>query len=58
MGGVMNVKPPESVLKKPCATWLTISDYDKFVALAKKNKVTLAAYLRAIITDTLADESK
>lgn len=52
----MNVKPPESVLKKPICTWLSLSAHEQFVALAKKNGVTVATYLRAIVTDAIADE--
>ena len=52
----MNLKKPESVLKKPVATWLSRSDYDKFIALVDKNNVTIATYLRAIIIDIIAEE--
>ena len=53
----MNTKPYERVLKKPVCTWLSTLDYDRLHAIADANGVTLAAYLRAIIVDTIADET-
>jgi len=54
----MNLKKPESVLKRPVATWLSEGDYDKFVAIVRDNNVTIATYLRAIITDIIAEGGK
>ena len=52
----MNIKPPDKVLKVPVTTWLSQSDYDKFRVLAEDNKVSVAAYLRAVVNDVLVDE--
>ena len=52
----MNIKPPDKVLKVPVTTWLAQSDYDKFRVLAEDNKVSVAAYLRAVVNDVLVDE--
>lgn len=38
------------------ATWVPIEDYDLLVALAKKHNLKLGVYLRAIITDAVAEE--
>ena len=51
------VAHPDRVLKKPVTTWLETLDYEKFSAIAESNGVTVAAYLRAIIVDVIADET-
>lgn len=38
------------------ATWVPIEDYELLVELAKKHNLKLGVYLRAIITDAVADE--
>lgn len=53
----MNVKPIGRVLKKPTCTWLSDADHNRLSALAEANGVTVAAYLRSIIVDALADEA-
>ena len=52
----MNIKPPDKVLKVPVTTWLSQADYDRFRVLAVDNKVSVAAYLRAVVNDVLVDE--
>lgn len=51
----MNVKPPDRVLRKPVCTWVSRTDYERFHAIADSNGVTVAAYLRAMIVDVLAE---
>lgn len=53
----MNIKPAEAVLKRPLCTWLTAEDYDSFAAIASANGVTMAAYLRSIVVDAIAEET-
>lgn len=51
-----NHRPPEQVLTKPVACWLTISDYNRLVDAADNYGVRVAVYIRAVIIDALADE--
>lgn len=41
---------------RPVATWLTRQELELFRAIAKNNRVSPAAYLRAMIVDVLAEE--
>jgi hypothetical protein len=52
----MNLKSPYKALRKPICTWLSLSDYELFCALAASIGVTPAAYLRSIVVDALAEE--
>jgi hypothetical protein len=42
--------------RRPVTTWLSTKDYDLFQAIVKHHGTTAATYLRAIITDVLAEE--
>lgn len=42
---------------KPVGTWISTYDLAKLQHIAFKNKVTVAAYVRAIIIDAIAEES-
>lgn len=42
---------------KLVATWISTKDRAMLQSLAHTNKVTLAAYLRAIITDAIHEEN-
>lgn len=41
---------------KLVATWISMNDYATLQHLAFKNKVTLAAYMRAILVDAIQEE--
>jgi hypothetical protein len=51
------MKPSGTVLRRPACTWLSVPDYEKLSAIAGAHNVTLAAYLRSIIVDVIADET-
>lgn len=51
-----NIRPPDMVLKKPVACWLTQADYDRLAVAASRYKVCLAVFIRSCIIDALADE--
>jgi hypothetical protein len=51
-----NHRPPEQVLTKPVACWLTSSDYNRLLAASEHYGVKVAVYIRAVIIDALADE--
>ena len=53
----MNVKPAGRVLRKPACTWLNVIDYEQLKAIAQAEGVTIAAYMRSMIVDVLADEA-
>lgn len=53
----MNVKSADVVLRRPICTWLSAADYAKFAAIAEANDVTVAAYLRGIVVDAIAEET-
>lgn len=53
----MTVKSPDTVLKKPVCTWLNQNDYLTFAALADRQGVSVAAYLRSIVVDAIAEET-
>lgn len=42
---------------KLVATWIPRKDFEHLEQLAKDNKVTLAAYVRAVIVDVLQEEA-
>jgi hypothetical protein len=42
---------------KLVAAWVPMRDYEALHRLAKANKVSLAAYLRAIIVDAIDEET-
>jgi hypothetical protein len=56
----MRVKPERELSYKdnhaPITTWVPIEDMIMLQQLANRNKVTLAAYLRAIIVDIIQEE--
>jgi hypothetical protein len=41
---------------RPVGAWLSLKDFELFQGLAKKNKVSVSLYLRAIIVDILEEE--
>jgi hypothetical protein len=41
---------------KQVSTWISMKDYAMLQHLAFKNKVTLAAYMRAILVDAVQEE--
>lgn len=49
-------KPNPMKHHKPVATWLLLKDVEMLQQLASKNNVSVAAYVRAIIVDALAEE--
>lgn len=51
-----NHRPPEQVLTKPVACWLTGSDYNRLLSASEHYGVKVAVYIRAVIIDALADE--
>lgn len=51
-----NIRPPDMVLKKPVACWLTEKDYSRLVDASTKYKVCLAVFIRSVLVDALADE--
>jgi hypothetical protein len=53
----VNIKPATLVLKRPLCTWVTEADYRAFASVANANKTTMAAYLRAIVVDAVAEET-
>jgi hypothetical protein len=53
-----NFRPPELVLRKPVACWLTDKDYDRLVSASNKMGVRLAVYIRSVIVDALAEEDE
>jgi hypothetical protein len=53
---VSNHRPPEQVLTKPVACWLTGSDYNRLLSASEHYGVKVAVYIRAVIIDALADE--
>lgn len=42
---------------KQVATWLSLTDYQQLGQLAQANRVSIAAYVRAIIVDAIQEES-
>lgn len=42
-------------LRRPVGTWLTEEDSRKLSAIAKNSRVSVAAYLRAVVVDAIAD---
>lgn len=52
----MNHKSPEVVLKRPVCTWLAEADYERFETIARSHGVTVAAFLRSIVVDAIADD--
>lgn len=54
----MNVKPIAVVLRRPVCTWLTKNDYEALAAIiARTPGVSMAAYLRSIVVDAIAEET-
>ena len=53
-----NIRPPEAVLRKPVACWLTDKDYDRLVAAADTYGIRVAVFIRSVIVDALADEDE
>lgn len=51
-----NIRPPEAVLRKPVACWLTDKDYDRLCAAADSYGIRVAVFIRSVIVDALADE--
>ena len=49
--------PPYNRENEPVTTWLTPDERAKFAALAKAHNVSVAAYLRALVVDALAEEN-
>ena len=52
----MAVKPLNRRLRCPIGTWVDLSDYQRFHEIAVANGVTIAAFLRAMVVDALAEE--
>jgi len=42
---------------RPVGTWITTAEYELFCAIAQANHVKPAAYLRAMISDVIYEES-
>ena len=53
----MAVKPLNRRLRCPIGTWVDLSDYQRFHDIAVANGVTIAAFLRAMVVDVLAEEA-
>ena len=53
-----NIRPPEEVLRKPVACWLTDRDYDRLMVAAESYGIRVAVYIRAVLVDALADEDE
>ena len=54
----MAVKPKNQHLRRPICTWVNVLDYQMFHDIAVSNGVTIAAYLRAMVIDVLAEETQ
>ena len=54
----MAVKPKNQHLRRPICTWVNVLDYQMFHDIAVSNGVTIAAYLRAMVIDILAEEAE
>ena len=52
----MAVKPLNRRLRCPIGTWIDVPDYERFHEIAVANGVTIAAFLRAMVVDVLAEE--
>lgn len=53
-----NIRPPELVLRKPVACWLTDKDYSRLVDASQRYDMCLAVFIRSVIVDALADEDE
>ena len=52
----MNIKPKPRRLVKTVTTWLTIADYEKFEVIANQDHVSVAALLRGLVIDAIAED--
>ncbi len=43
---------------KTVCTWITLRDCERLSALAKENGVSVAAFVRSIVVDALAEETR
>ena len=51
-----NIRPPGKAFKRPITAWFTRDDYDFLKRIAAENKVTVSAYMRAVLIDAIAEE--
>lgn len=51
----MNAKPPKED-KHPVSTWLSTSERDKLVAIAAHHNVSIAAFIRGVLVDVIAED--
>ncbi len=43
---------------KTICTWISLDDCERLSALAKENSVSVCAFVRSIIVDAIADETR
>jgi hypothetical protein len=50
-------KSPDVVLHRPIATWLSVEDHQRLLAIVERSGISVAAYIRAIVVDAIAEDA-